>query len=456
MVVTTERAEEVKLKDELAPLRRLKEAMRAERNIGFEREKLFNEELTDIAEAIDHLYLESRFEYGFNGHSVVLPDGTALSEMYQRGVESVERLATVRPVFQFELERRRAESANQDLIDAMMRGQLDANTVVELSPYPEEAAKICEPRLMEDIGYKPNLKRGMVRIIHKESGDKVSLTTFSLDNSALELYQTLQTELDQTPDTNTTAMLANPVILTTSEKPADLVERLTKAYDEQLKAQSGMDYRRGRLGADGNSLTYIKDSKPVVDFYFTKLELLSRDWANESIGSELGELIAFMTDWRDGGSGKALLPAETSTQLKLALASRRLDEESASIIKRALEIGAWASIVNQLEYPSSVATASLDGILTSAHQAEQAGQRMVGCGGATSLFTSNRAEAMTSIFGAGLRIETRYSFDRLMYCVVHQKPPKVDPKTKRAESRSWCGPCGICRGCDAKLKKKSK
>jgi hypothetical protein len=46
--------------------------------------------------------------------------------------------------------------------------------------------------------------------------------------------------------------------------------------------------------------------------------------------------------------------------------------------------------------------------------------------------------------------ESKYGFDKKMHCVVCQSPPK------KGETKKMCGPCGICRSCDARLKSKSR
>jgi hypothetical protein len=42
-----------------------------------------------------------------------------------------------------------------------------------------------------------------------------------------------------------------------------------------------------------------------------------------------------------------------------------------------------------------------------------------------------------------------YKFDKKMFCVVCQAPPK------EKAAKKLCGPCGICKGCDSKLKRKA-
>jgi len=455
LVITVEQAETINLKDELAPLRRLKEAKLGGADLSFERERLFNEELTDIAEAIDSHYLQSTFEYGFDGHHTVLPDGTALIDMYRRGTETAKLAALNRPQLQFECARRAYETQNQKLIDAMMRGELEVNTVIELSPYPDEAAELWGNRHMENMGYKPNLRRGMVRIAQKNKMGNLSLSTFSLDKSSLELFQHLQLTLGQKPDTTTSGVLANPALIQTELEPALLIAQLSGTYDEKLKKDTGRNHWRGRAEATDNSLDMLKSSQSIVDYYLGQLEVLSDAWANETVSRPLSRTITSILNYESQGQG--LLPPELANELNSTLASGRLNENSVSIVKRALELSVWATIVNRLEHPEQAPlTASLNQMLGHAYQAEAQGQRMVGCGGATSLFSAGRAGALEQVFGGLFKIEARYSFNRRMHCVVCQQPPRRDPKTKRTEAQKWCGPCGICRGCDKQLKKKTK
>lgn len=459
MVITAEQAKELNLKDELAPLRRLKEAKLSGLDLSFERERLFNEELTDIAEAIDDHYLESTFTYGFNGQNVVLPDDKTLAEMYKSGVESARLLASERPEFGFEWMRRQAEADNQDMIDSMMRGELEANTIVELSAYPEEAeaafGKRDGKRHMENCGYKPNLRRGVVRIARRTDQDELVLKSLSLDSSSLESFQYLQAVLGLKPDKTTQGVLANPKAMQTDLKVEQLAELIIGEYDRYQERITGLRSWRGRPEQAGNSMELLQNSRPVLDFYFNQLEILSDDWAGETLSPQLAKTVNSILNHQ--ANSEAILPALLAAELESTLVSGRLNENSVSVIKRALEIGAWASVVKRLEDPNlSSGPANLNSFLTNAQEAESAGQRMVGCGGATSLFTASRTGAVEQIFGGMWRLEARYSFNRRMHCVVHQKPPKVDPKTKRVEPPSWCGPCGICRGCDNKLKKKSK
>ncbi len=46
--------------------------------------------------------------------------------------------------------------------------------------------------------------------------------------------------------------------------------------------------------------------------------------------------------------------------------------------------------------------------------------------------------------------EEKYDFDKEMHCVVCQAPPKEE------EPKKMCGPCGICKTCDTKLRRKTK
>lgn len=455
MSIPREHAERIKLKDDLAPLRRLKEAKQNGSEVGFEWERLQNEELTDIAEAIDYLYLESRFTYGFNGQEVVLPDGTPLKDMYLSGVDVARRLAEIRPEFLFELQRREAEAANQDLINAMMRGEREANTVIELSPFPDEAAAQYSFRHLEENGYKPKLRRGMVRIARREADGTLSLTTFSLDNSTLDQFRHVQALLGQKPGGTTTSILAHPRLLNTNQSTAELARLMSESYDQKLFMETGIKYYRGRPENTGNSMDVLRRSKPIMDFYFNQLDILSTDWATETISLELAKTAQSILNHRADDNG--LLPPELRFELMSALNSKRLNETSASIVKRALELSVWASIVSDLENHrlETGPSANFNTMLNQAYDAQAAGNYMVGCGGVTNLFETNRDESMLSIFSLFNRLELRYSFNRKMHCVVCQKPPKKNPRTNRTEHKKWCGPCGICAGCDRQIQKKT-
>jgi hypothetical protein len=79
------------------------------------------------------------------------------------------------------------------------------------------------------------------------------------------------------------------------------------------------------------------------------------------------------------------------------------------------------------------------------------GKSYSGCGlslGPDGFNTKNEINSLG--YGNKTDEKTEYKFDKYMHCVVCQAPPKKD------EPKKMCGPCGICRTCDTKLKSKMK
>lgn len=68
-----------------------------------------------------------------------------------------------------------------------------------------------------------------------------------------------------------------------------------------------------------------------------------------------------------------------------------------------------------------------------------------GCGLSLSRLEQENIDLSAAGYGNKTEAESKYSFDKKMHCVVCQAPPK------NGESKKMCGPCGICRSCDAKL-----
>jgi len=50
--------------------------------------------------------------------------------------------------------------------------------------------------------------------------------------------------------------------------------------------------------------------------------------------------------------------------------------------------------------------------------------------------------------------EESYGFDDDGFCIVCQAPPTAEEI--KANATKKCGPCGICRPCDTKIRKKTK
>src|SRR5690606_25958119 len=144
--------------------------------------------------------------------------------------------------------------------------------VIELSPYPDEAEPSCQASVLEDMGYKPDLRRGMIRIVQRLEDGRMSLTTCSLDNSSLSLFQTLQAELGQPIGATTTDILGSPTVLQTDDTPMQIAKYLIDCYDRRLsQMNNGQAFLRGCLRGRENIMDALEDSSPVLRFYFDQL-----------------------------------------------------------------------------------------------------------------------------------------------------------------------------------------
>lgn len=86
----------------------------------------------------------------------------------------------------------------------------------------------------------------------------------------------------------------------------------------------------------------------------------------------------------------------------------------------------------------------LNEIYSNTNEAAIQVETMPGCAGGTSFLSRSAEEIKKTTFS-----RENYSFNIKMHCVVCQ------PKPKPNEPPKMCGPCGICQGCDTKLRKHS-
>jgi hypothetical protein len=125
--------------------------------------RVYDEELTYIAESID-APLVTGFEQSFLDDSLCSPDGTPMLQMLHNGLEAARKAALQDPRLGFHVRRAELDYAECEVLEAMMRGPSDHNTVISFQTFPEEALQRYGTALVGSKGYNHKRRLSFIRI----------------------------------------------------------------------------------------------------------------------------------------------------------------------------------------------------------------------------------------------------------------------------------------------------
>lgn len=378
------------------------------------RQRVYDEELSYIAEGIDRA---SRTEFTLqrdeSGQLVYFNEGTwqPYNSMLFTGLRVAEAEAKVDSRKQF-----LAEWAVRDWQKGMQMGALQPGETMEWhSSYPHEIEERYGKEFLQNQGLKPHRKMGFLyqAICHEDGA--VTLVTQTVDRSNPQAFAAVEAMLQFDPQAD--------------------IETMVRTYDGELSKTHGGKFFAGRRQAeiDENAWHEIIQHKDLVEYFLNGIEALAG---------------------RDISRAQLEQQSKNHTYGVWAALKRRLDVSQANIERNLARPGA----ISQQHH------AQLAREVSRAYSSAQARQEMlIGCGGAIGPAKDNPLDisgkdAFNSIFGDPLdgatKTESSYKFDKHMYCVVCQAPPSETEKS--AGAKKMCGPCGICKGCDAKIKSKNR
>ncbi len=370
------------------------------------REQVGNEFLSQICEAVDR---SSKTDFVLRNDADGLKyfkngEWTSYASMLDTGLEVAELEAAVDPRREFLVEWAKKNKEQGDRMAALQPGE----QFTWDSRYPEEIEKKYGPAFLQKCGLQPARKMGFL------------YRAKALDNGYILLEsQTVDRSDDAAFDAAQKAAEANPGIS---------LEQQVDVYDGVLEQKQGGRFRAGRRDIErrDNAWDKIREHQDLIDYGLEEFERLARS-SLQGIQLENRTKEHVYGVW--------------------ALFSKRLNGEMQSI--------------NSFNKGETMAESARQQIRTQVNHAfdefAKAGRPMVGCGGDITIsegkkdiFAMSGEDIFTSIFGTS----ENYDFDVDQFCVVCQAPPTQDEvlnnKTKK------CGPCGICRPCDRKLRLKER
>lgn len=372
-------------------------------------DRVRDEELTYIAEGIDRrAYTSFTLRRGKDGNLIFFDQGEWRPYMstLTRGLEIAKKEAAA--------DRRRDFLSSRAVLDLtigyQMLGLKPGEAMVWSSPFPEAEYVRYGADFIQGCGFKPDRKMGFLyRAFGNEDGS-VTLESHTIDNSEPEIFAKVEAIMEYDPQ-------------------ADL-ETLIRSYDGHMRMKYGGQYRAGRRVESGieeeDAYAFLVGNKDLLDYYFGQIVALARQ--------------------------------------------QDLNGEALEKAKHRLTLGVWARVKELLnereQHPGTATTPYYNSSVTftdpnqqfayeiqrAFNEAQLRNDMLVGCGGAIggkSLEEMSSSEALDAIFGEDSPIRSKgketYAFDKKMFCVSCQAPPKHD------EPKKMCGPCGLCEDCDAQF-----
>jgi hypothetical protein len=257
------------------------------------------------------------------------------------------------------------------------------------NPYPHDEERRSGKAFLQECGLQTERQMGFLYRAYCREDGHVVLESQTVDQSDDEAFAA--------------------AMATAENDPTADINVITRAYDRVLERKLGGEFYAGRREAERqeNVWEQIKTNRDLVEYLLDGLEALA---------------------WR----------SSSSEQLELAT-------------KRHV-YGAWALFKKRLDGNARPTDGSRLAVATQAqnafHEFAREGRVLVGCGGAISVLYGEQSIMEASpedVFRAIFGNKLEYKFDKKMFCVECQAPPKDHDKKK------MCGPCGYCRACDKKL-----
>lgn len=359
--------------------------------------RLYDDTTTWLAEALDG-HLHTLFEYRFDGRELYGRDGSPLKPIFTEAVAAAEKLG---PNLAFEARRRQIELEEYEEMIAMTRGEM-ANTMVVISDFPAELFDASS-----DVGgYNILRKQTMLRVIYRTGEGTLRMVSQSLDGSERNALEAIYRALNHRAQPG--ELLGQRIHIDLERQDQTrLADYLTGVYDRHLTHKFGGAWHAGRpAGGTLDTYEFVCGQADLMQAFSHRIQINREE--DHVVLYDLAAAMSYRFNLLRGQPPRQTFQADQ---------------------------------------------ASVEGALLIMHEAGQkarsGNQTYSGCGislGPTGVNTE--AELSENGYGNKTSEKTEYKFDKYMHCVVCQAPPKT------GEARKMCGPCGICRSCDQRLKSK--
>lgn len=372
------------------------------------RKRIYDEELSSLAEAVDRAACTSFTLPRQNGDLMYFDSGTLRPYlgMLTTGLETARREKEEDPRKTFLY-----DWAVRDLqYGYRMDGMQPGEKLAWFNAYPKDMEQAHGKEFLRSLGLSPDRELGFFYIATCNEDGSVTLDTQTVDHSDQDAFDAAMQQ--------------------SSHDALFDMDTLVRAYDGVLSKKHGGRFYAGRRNSEKgeNAWEELLLHEDLICFYLDGLEQLAAS-NMPRIELERATKRHIIGSWKafknrlDGKTPPPLTPANPNQLLNYdaAVHRMRLLQETQSAYRQAARDGDIKTSCGGSLRPDEDPLDSLDGRGT-----------------------------FDSIFGDKSSKEESYKFDKNMYCVVCQSPPKS------GESKKMCGPCGICKGCDTRIRTKAK
>lgn len=384
--------------------------------------------------------------YGFGGQTMTMVNVAGYNAAWrQMAAGDVAAWALVR-------RRQHDKVIGHKYNELMANGEVGDGFLV-FSPYEEEV----DGETAERLGFWPEFRRSYVWLYRKKSEHELECVDVSIDQSSLDTYKAILGEKGVSVDGNVPSheIPAYPVTIhaDTEIERDKLIDDLLRRYrelnnDPQAKAAANAFEAIEFL--DLHATEYLKLTARV---HKAVAETLASGNVHELVRLSASRALRTLKclSWQERRELEKLVNGDSTAEDQVAAMSTVITAQRYGIWQAMNKLAGKAT-TDQLPYPvmdSGIGQALynlrlIDEIYANTNEAAAEFKTQPGCAGGTSFLQQNEADVKSSIFN-----KEKYSFNKKMFCVVCQAPPKHSEKPK------WCGPCGICRTCDSKLTAKT-
>lgn len=376
-------------------------------------ERVADEEMSSIAEGIGRAACTSFTYEKIDGQLVYFSQGQKSSyiSMLMTGLRVAKHEADTDYRQQFQVER----ATNDLAIGYAMEKLQPGEQLVWTSPYPQEEAARFGKKFITDRGFNAERKLGFIYRAFANTDGSVTLESQTVDNSDEDAFKAVEEAAQYDTD-------------------ADM-ETLLRTYDGILVQKHGGWFRAGRRNArpHENAWNELLKYPGLIKHFVRRIEeIAASDQPRAVLRRDIQHLkIGVWKTFKELIYGDLRQPNPSQAQMA------------------AVALG--GSNYQQYELYNNL-------VSNSYQQAKEEGDIMIYCGGAARAEDNegqgniDMKSTFDNIFGEKTQTSKQesYSFDKRMYCVVCQAPPKKE------ETKKMCGPCGICKQCDTKIRTKAK
>lgn len=229
--------------------------------------RIKDEETSLIAEGLKG-HLNIPFDYQLFAGELRAADGQSFMDIAQNGLEYIEQQYYKDARYEFALTRAIHEYRESELAEQLANGQIDAQSMVTISPYPEEAADKYGDVFVRMLGAQPDRKLAMIRVIEK-TDTGIKMHTRGIEESNLKKWNAI---LPPEQNSKTTDEMVGRPFFSNKSATAVLDE-----LQEQYYIKNGLDES---FNKSLDVWEFINNQTDLSDHFFCELNNISH--SNES------------------------------------------------------------------------------------------------------------------------------------------------------------------------------